>query len=86
MEVRANHEKQSGVFLVKQQFHSHDSPRKFAMNTTDVGQFCDALKADDTDEIERCFPGYREMLWTVLEYLPADGRFAPILELGSTSS
>jgi tRNA (cmo5U34)-methyltransferase len=47
-----------------------------------VGEFFDSLTGEYTETIERCFPRYPEMLWAVLNYLPADRRFEKILELG----
>ena len=49
---------------------------------SDVGRFFDALTSEYTEAIERCFPRYREMLWAVLDYLPTDGAFHSVLELG----
>ncbi len=40
--------------------------------TLHVGTFFDRLTDDYTNTIERCFPRYREMLWALLDYLPAD--------------
>lgn len=48
-----------------------------------VGQFFDGLTSDYTAAIERCFPRYREMLWALLDYLPADRPVRSVLELGS---
>lgn len=48
-----------------------------------VDQFFDALTDDYALAIERCFPRYREMLWALLDYLPANLEFKEILELGS---
>jgi len=48
----------------------------------DVGLFFDALSDDYTKAIERCFPRYREMLWALVDYLPADRSFGSVLELG----
>lgn len=48
-----------------------------------VAQFFDRISGHYTDAIERCVPRYREMLWTLLYYLP-DAPWQPhrILELG----
>jgi tRNA (cmo5U34)-methyltransferase len=48
-----------------------------------VDQFFDCLTDDYAGAIERCFPRYREMLWALLDYLPADLQVKNILELGS---
>ena len=48
----------------------------------DVGQFFDSLTDDYTKTIERCFPRYREMLWALMDYLPAGRSFGSVLELG----
>lgn len=48
-----------------------------------IDRFFDALTADYTSAIERCFPGYREMLAALLTYLPQDRSFRSILDLGS---
>ena len=59
-----------------------------------VDQFFDALTDEYSGAIERCFPRYREMLWALLDYLPAElggaataapdpERSGRILELGS---
>ncbi len=48
-----------------------------------VDQFFDCLTDDYAGAIERCFPRYREMLWALLDYLPADLTVKEILELGS---
>lgn len=48
-----------------------------------VGRFFDTLTDDYTSTIERCFPRYREMLWALLDYLPANKRVESILELGA---
>lgn len=48
-----------------------------------VDRFFDSLTADYTAVIERCFPRYREMLWALLDYLPADHQPHSILELGT---
>ena len=50
---------------------------------TSVGRFFDTLTDDYTATIERCFPRYREMLWALLDYLPAAAPFDSILELGT---
>ncbi len=52
-------------------------------HTQSVDQFFDALTPEYAAAIERCFPRYREMLWALLDYLPADLRVNRILELGS---
>jgi tRNA (cmo5U34)-methyltransferase len=51
--------------------------------STSVGRFFDTLTDDYTATIERCFPRYREMLWALLDYLPATAAFDSILELGT---
>lgn len=48
----------------------------------DVGSFFDSLADGYTTTIERCFPRYREMLWSVLDYLPRANSYRRILELG----
>ncbi len=48
-----------------------------------VGRFFDSLTDDYTSTIERCFPRYREMLWALLDYLPANMQVESILELGT---
>lgn len=48
----------------------------------DVGQFFDSLTDGYTETIERCFPRYREMLWTLMDYLPTGRSFGSVLELG----
>ncbi len=48
-----------------------------------VDQFFDCLTDDYAGAIERCFPRYREMLWALLDYLPANFNVNEILELGS---
>ncbi len=48
-----------------------------------VDEFFDALTDQYAAAIERCFPRYREMLWALLDYLPADLEVSRILELGS---
>lgn len=52
------------------------------MPDSHVAQFFDTLTGDYTATIERCFPRYREMLWALLDYLPAEKPFGSILELG----
>ena len=52
------------------------------MSDNDVGLFFDTLRDDYTEQIERCFPRYREMLWALLNYLPPDQKFQSVLELG----
>lgn len=47
-----------------------------------VGKFFDSLSDEYTEVIERCFPRYREMLWAVVDYLPAAGNCQSILDLG----
>lgn len=47
-----------------------------------IAGFFDALNRDYTAVIERCFPRYREMLETLLEYLPATTAQPRVLELG----
>ncbi len=47
-----------------------------------VAQFFDEINQDYSEAIERCFPRYREMLCTLLDYLPRDRQFGSILELG----
>ncbi len=48
-----------------------------------VAEFFDRISGHYTEAIERCVPRYREMLWTLLYYLP-DAPWVPkrILELG----
>lgn len=45
-------------------------------------QFFDSIAAEYTDQIRRCVPRYDEMLWAVLDYLPADLAPQNMLELG----
>jgi tRNA (cmo5U34)-methyltransferase len=47
-----------------------------------VAEFFNSLTAQYAAAIERCFPRYREMLWALLEYLPADLKVDRIMELG----
>lgn len=52
------------------------------MTNQNVAGFFDSLTGEYTETIERCFPRYPEMLWAVLNYLPANRQFENILELG----
>ena len=47
-----------------------------------VDNFFDSLTPEYTELIERCYPRYREMLWALLDYLPANRSCQSILELG----
>ncbi len=51
-------------------------------NLGSVGSFFDALSDDYTAVIDRCFPRYREMLATLLDYLPRHHQVRSVLELG----
>jgi len=48
-------------------------------------EFFEEMSAEYTAAIERCVPRYREMLWAVLHYLPAEWTPKRILELGCGS-
>ena len=52
------------------------------MSDRTLSQFFDRLTGDYTAAIERCVPRYREMLWALLDYLPATVPYHRILELG----
>lgn len=56
------------------------------MTEPSVGVFFDVLAAEYTETVERCFHRYREMLWALLDYLPAQQTahrpVSHILELG----
>lgn len=52
------------------------------MPTPSVSQFFDALNPDYAAAIERCFPRYREMLCSLIEYLPREREYGAILEIG----
>lgn len=53
------------------------------MTSRNVAEFFDSLTGEYTESIERCFPRYPEMLWAVVNYLPAGRQFENILELGA---
>jgi tRNA (cmo5U34)-methyltransferase len=48
-------------------------------------QFFDQMSGQYAEAIDRCVPRYREMLWAILHYLPAEMAPARILELGCGS-
>ncbi len=52
------------------------------MPTSSVAEFFDEMNQDYTATIERCFPRYREMLCSLVDYLPRDRDFRSILEIG----
>ena len=62
---------------------SESEPSGDSQERQRVGHFFDSLSKDYTAVIERCFPRYREMLWALLDYLPASFKPKTILELGS---
>lgn len=47
-----------------------------------VGQFFDSLTDGYTETIKRSFPRYPEMLWALVDYLPAGRSFGSVLDLG----
>lgn len=48
-------------------------------------EFFDSISGRYTEAIDRCVPRYREMLWAILHYLPAEWTPTRILELGCGS-
>ncbi len=53
------------------------------MPSPSVAEFFDAMNRDYTATIERCFPRYREMLCSLVDYLPRkEKQYQSILEIG----
>ncbi len=53
------------------------------MSSPSVAEFFDALNRDYSATIERCFPRYREMLCSLIDYLPrSQPQYQSILEIG----
>lgn len=53
------------------------------MPSPSVAEFFDAMNRDYTATIERCFPRYREMLCSLVDYLPRkEMQYQRILEIG----
>lgn len=48
----------------------------------DVESFYDLISSEYTEMLERLVPRYREMLWMILDYIPADLKPKRIVDLG----